>query len=111
MISLFRKFTTPDYITNVQNLQSSYRIAKTGIMHRYKFLAGNFLESLFVEMLEIYLAFLFDELCKSTGMKKSALAKICGKNAATFSRYCSGAPPVPQLAWDKVSEYKQSHTI
>lgn len=54
-----------------------------------------------------HLAFLFDELCKSTGMKKSALAKICGKNAATFSRYCSGETPVPQLVWDKVSEYKQ----
>ena len=53
-----------------------------------------------------HLAFLFDELCKSTGMKKSALAKICGKNAATFSRYCSGETPVPQLVWDKVSKFK-----
>lgn len=48
------------------------------------------------------LAFLFDELCKSTGMKKSALAKICGKTPVTFSRYCSGETPVPELVWREV---------
>ena len=51
------------------------------------------------------LAAAFNELCASTGMKKKALAQICGKNVATFSRYCSGAIPVPVLIWDRVKEF------
>ena len=47
----------------------------------------------------------FDELCRRTGMKKGALAKICGKTPATFSRYCSGICPVPRLVWEKVKEF------
>lgn len=51
------------------------------------------------------LADAFNELCARTGMKKKALAQICGKNVATFSRYCSGQIQVPRLVWDKVAEY------
>lgn len=54
------------------------------------------------------LAQAFDELCHATGMKKKALAQICGKNVATFSRYCSGQVPVPLLVWNKVNEFKIS---
>lgn len=53
------------------------------------------------------LAFLFDELCKSTGMKKSALAAACGRTNAMFSRYCSGIAPVPRLIWEKVESFKK----
>jgi hypothetical protein len=49
----------------------------------------------------------FRELCKSTKMKKQALAQICGKTPATFSRYCSGVCPVPRLVWDKVESLKR----
>ena len=52
------------------------------------------------------LAAAFNELCASTGMKKKALAQICGKNVATFSWYCSGQVPVPLLVWNKVNEFK-----
>lgn len=45
------------------------------------------------------LAELFNDLCKRTGMKKSTLAILCGKSAVTFSRYCSGAVPVPPAIW------------
>ena len=48
------------------------------------------------------LAFLFDELCKRSGMRKKALAERCGKSAETFSRYCSGVTPVPELVWREV---------
>ena len=50
------------------------------------------------------LAFLFDELCAKTGMKKKALAERCGKSVVTFSRYCNGVIPVPPLVWEKVEE-------
>lgn len=49
------------------------------------------------------LAELFNALCIKTGIKKKELAKICGKTAVTFSRYCSGETPVPRLIWDRVS--------
>lgn len=52
------------------------------------------------------LAEAFRELCKSTGMKKGALAKICGKNPNMFTRYCQGTTPVPKLIWEKVAEFK-----
>ena len=44
----------------------------------------------------------FNELCANTRIKKCELAKMCQKNAATFSRYCSGATPVPKLVWKEV---------
>ena len=53
------------------------------------------------------LAFLFNELCRSTGMKKSALAAACGRTNAMFSRYCSGIAPVPRLIWEKVESFKK----
>lgn len=49
----------------------------------------------------------FDDLCHATGMKKKALAKLCGKNPATFSRYIAGSSPVPRLVWECVSRYKK----
>lgn len=49
----------------------------------------------------------FDALCDRTGMKKSALAKVCGKHITTFSRYFSGLTPVPQLVWEKVKEFER----
>ena len=52
------------------------------------------------------LAKAFRELCESTGMKKLALAKICGRDPSTFSRYIAGDNPVPRLVWDKVYEFK-----
>lgn len=54
-----------------------------------------------------HLAFLFNELCKSTGMKKSALAAACGRTSTMFSRYCSGIAPVPRLIWEKVESFKR----
>lgn len=48
------------------------------------------------------LANAFDNLCRSTGVKKTVLASICHKNATTFSRYCSGMTPVPRLIWEAV---------
>lgn len=53
------------------------------------------------------LAKAFRELCESTGMKKSALAKICDRNPATFSRYLAGDTPVPRLVWERVEEFKR----
>lgn len=45
------------------------------------------------------LAFLFNDLCKRTGMKKSTLAILCGVTPQTFSRYCNGITPVPPAIW------------
>jgi hypothetical protein len=53
------------------------------------------------------LSVLFDDLCASTGIKKKELAKICGKSAVQFSKYCTGAAPVPMLVWDKVQQYER----
>lgn len=47
----------------------------------------------------------FAELVARTGMKKGALAAACGKNPATFSRYLSGALPVPVLVREKVESF------
>lgn len=49
----------------------------------------------------------FDKLCKSTGIKKKDLAKICGKSAVSFTKYCSGLVPIPKLVWDKVKEFER----
>lgn len=53
------------------------------------------------------LAKAFRDLCDSTGMKKSALAKVCDRNPATFSRYFAGDNPVPRLVWERVEEFKR----
>ena len=45
------------------------------------------------------LAFLFNDLCKRSGMKKSSLAILCGVTPQTFSRYCNGITPVPPAIW------------
>lgn len=52
------------------------------------------------------LAKAFQELCESTGMKKLHLAKICGRDPSTFSRYLAGDNPVPRLVWERVEEFK-----
>lgn len=52
------------------------------------------------------LADLFNDLCRSTGIKKKDLAKICGKSAVQFSKYCNGTSPVPKLVWDRVKEFE-----
>lgn len=52
-----------------------------------------------------HLAEAFNNLCRKTGMKKKELAKICGKSAVTFSKYCNGDTPVPQLVWEKVESF------
>lgn len=44
----------------------------------------------------------FNDLVKSTGMKKSELAKRCGVTAEHFSRYCTGKAAVPPLVWKEV---------
>ncbi|MBQ5757802.1 MAG: hypothetical protein IIV93_04725 [Clostridia bacterium] len=54
------------------------------------------------------LAALFDHLCKSTGMKKKELARICGKSVYSFSKYCSGEVPVPALVWEKVEALRRN---
>lgn len=54
------------------------------------------------------LAEAFCDLCRRTGMKKGALAKICGKTPVTFSRYCSGTTPVPELVWKEVERHIKS---
>ena len=41
----------------------------------------------------------FDEMCTKTGLKKSAIAKMCGVTPNTISRYCSGASPIPEAIW------------
>ena len=51
------------------------------------------------------LSALFAAHCKLTGLKKKELAKICGKNQTTFSRYFGGDTPVPRHVWDKVGEF------
>lgn len=51
------------------------------------------------------LAKLFNALCLKTGIKKKELAKICGKSAVQFSKYCNGISPVPRLVWEKVESY------
>lgn len=48
------------------------------------------------------LAELFNDLCKKSGMRKSALAALCGVSVSTFSRYCNGASPVPAAVWQVV---------
>lgn len=52
------------------------------------------------------LAELFNDLCRSTGIKKKDLAKICGKSAVQFSKYCNGTSPVPKLVWDRVKDFE-----
>ena len=54
------------------------------------------------------LADLFTKLCKISDMKKKDLAKLCGKNAVTFSRYCNGQSPVPQLVWENVDRIRKA---
>ena len=54
------------------------------------------------------LAAAFDDLCSRTGMQKKELAKICGKSAATFSRYCAGTTPVPELVWREVERINRN---
>lgn len=54
------------------------------------------------------LAFLFDDLCRRTGVQKKVLAKQCGKSAVTFSRYCSGETPVPELVWREVERINRN---
>lgn len=49
----------------------------------------------------------FDKMCRSTGMKKKSLAEICAKSPMAFTKYCSGAVPVPRLVWEKVAEFKR----
>lgn len=44
----------------------------------------------------------FGRLVKSTGMKKSELAKRCGITPGHFSRYCTGKVNVPPLVWKEV---------
>jgi hypothetical protein len=46
-------------------------------------------------------------MCSATGIKKKELAKICGKSAVQFSKYCTGAAPVPKLVWDKVKQFER----
>ncbi len=54
------------------------------------------------------LAYLFDELCKKTGMKKKAIAAICGKTPTHISRYCNGSAPIPVLVWQAVERLANS---
>ena len=46
-----------------------------------------------------HLAAAFDALCDHTGMKRNALAKVCGKHITSFCNYTSGKSPVPRLVW------------
>lgn len=55
-----------------------------------------------------HLAKLFNELCKSTGLQKQKLAQACGKTNVTFSRYCSGETPVPELVWREVERINRN---
>lgn len=52
------------------------------------------------------LAFLFNELCRSTGMTKKALSAYCGVSPQTFNNYISGKHPVPIAIWKMVEERK-----
>ena len=52
------------------------------------------------------LAFLFNELCHSTGMTKKALAAYCGVSPQSFSNYISGKHPVPIAIWRLVEQRK-----
>lgn len=52
------------------------------------------------------LAFLFDELCRSTGMTKKALSAYCGVTPQSFNNYISGKHPVPIAIWRMVEERK-----
>lgn len=83
-----------DYIELVENYTwepSDYTDPETGI---------NYIEA-------GKMAKMFDDLCHATGMKKKALAQICGKHVTSFSGYTSGKTPVPRLVWEKVSEFKK----
>lgn len=44
----------------------------------------------------------FNDLVKSTGMKKAELAKRCGITPTQFSRYCTGKATIPRLVWKEV---------
>lgn len=55
-----------------------------------------------------HLAAAFDALCDRTGMKRNALAKVCGKHITSFCNYTSGKTPVPRLVWDKVKEFDRT---
>jgi hypothetical protein len=48
------------------------------------------------------LAYLFNELCNRSGMKKKAIAALCGKTPTHISRYCKGLAPIPVLVWQAV---------
>lgn len=52
------------------------------------------------------LAFLFNELCRSTGMTKKALAAYCGVSPQSFNNYRSGKHPVPVAIWRMVEGRK-----
>ena len=52
------------------------------------------------------LAFLFNELCRSTGMTKKALAAYCGVTPQSFNNYISGKHPVPIAIWRMVEVRK-----
>lgn len=52
----------------------------------------------------------FCEMCKATGLKKSAIAKMCGVTPNTISRYCTGFSPVPQAVWKLVEMEAQKNT-
>lgn len=52
------------------------------------------------------LAFLFDELCRSTGMTKKSLADYCGITPVTLWNYRIGKTPVPISIWKMVEERK-----
>lgn len=52
------------------------------------------------------LADLFNELCRSTGMKKKELAAYCGVTPRTFSNYIKGNSTVPISVWRMVEERK-----
>ena len=54
-----------------------------------------------------HLAKAFSELVDATGMKKKALAEICGKTPTTFCNYLSGKAPVPPLVWERVAQFKR----
>lgn len=50
----------------------------------------------------------FARLVRRTGLKREALADMCGVSAASMSHYTNGVSPVPPLVFDRVEQLAET---